>query len=116
MKISEGIIVNRKRYTQEFKQAVVKEAVEVGNAAQVARRHEITTNMIYRWMKQSKHQEFKQTRPNAKKVAQFTPSVDEYRAIEEENDKLKRILGEKDLEIEILRDLVKKVDPTYRRR
>ena len=29
---------------------------------------------------------------------------------------LKRLLGEKDLEIDILRDLVKKVDPTYRRR
>jgi transposase len=95
MKLSEGIIVNRKRYTQEFKQSVVKEAMEVGNAAQVARRHDITANMVYRWMKQSKHQEFKQTRPEGKKVAPFTPSVDEYRAIEEENDKLKRILGEK---------------------
>ncbi|KEO83696.1 transposase [Tumebacillus flagellatus] len=90
--------------------------MEVGNAAQVARRHEITANMVYRWMKQSKHQDFKQARPEAKKVAPFTPSMEEYRAIEEENDKLKRILGEKDLEIEILRDLVKKVDPTYRRR
>jgi hypothetical protein len=67
-------------------------------------------------MKQSKHQDFKQTRPNAKKVALFTQSVEEYRAIEEENEKLKRILGEKDLEIKILCDLVKKADPTYRRR
>jgi transposase len=108
--------VNRKRYTQEFKQSVVKEATDVGNAAQVARRHDITTNMIYRWMKQAKHQEFKQTPPDAKKLAPFTPTLEDYRVVEEENDKLKRILGEKDLEIEILRDLVKKVDPTYRRR
>lgn len=108
--------MNRKRYTQEFKLSVVKEALEVGNAAQVARRHDITANLVYRWIKQSKHQEFKQTRLDGKKVAPFTPTLDEYKAIEEENDKLKRILGEKDLEIEILRDLVKKIDPTYRRR
>lgn len=108
--------MKRTRYTLEFKQAIVKEVQEVGNAAQVARRYELRSDLVYRWVKQSKHQDFQQTRPEAKKVAVFVPTVDEFRAIEEENDKLKRILGEKDLEIEILRDLEKKVDPTYRRR
>ncbi|HLN89553.1 MAG TPA: transposase [Candidatus Binatia bacterium] len=108
--------MKRKRYTQEFKQQVVQEAVEVGNAALVARRHELMPKQVYDWIKQSKHQDWKQTSPGAKKVAPYTPSLQEFRAVEEENDKLKRILGDKDLEIEILRDLVKKVDPTYRRR
>jgi transposase-like protein len=108
--------MKRRRYTQEFKQQVVQEAVEVGNAAQVARRHDLIPTQVYEWMKKSKHQEWKQTRPDAKKVAPYAPSLEEFRDIEAENDKLKRILGEKDLEIEILRDLVKKQDPTYRRR
>ncbi|MBG9564392.1 transposase, partial [Brevibacillus agri] len=37
-----------------------------------------------------------------------------FRELETENDKLKKLLGEKDLEIAILRDLVKKVNPAYR--
>ena len=72
--------------------------------------------MVYQWIKQSKHHDWQATPAGAKKVATYTPTVEELRAIEEENDKLKRLLGEKDLEIEILRELVKKVDPTYRRR
>ena len=108
--------MKRKRYTQEFKKQVVQEAVEVGNAAQVARRHDLNPQQVYEWMKKSKHQEWKQTSPAAKKIAPYTPSLQEFTDIEAENDKLKRILGEKDLEIEILRDLVKKTDPTYRRR
>jgi transposase len=89
MKTSEGIIMNRKRYTQEFKQQVVKKA---------------------------KHQEFKQTRADGKKAAPYATTIEEFRKIEEENDKLKRIVGEKDLEINILRDLVKKLNPACPKR
>ena len=39
------------------------------------------------------------------------PSAKEFREIEVENNKLKNILGEKDLEIAILRDLLKKTNP-----
>ncbi len=48
---------------------------------------------------------------NPKKVAAYTPSPKEFQALEHENDKLKKLLGEKDLEIAILRDLVKKGEP-----
>ena len=40
-------------------------------------------------------------------MAPFTLRVEEDQVIEEDNVKLKRVLGEKDLEIEILRDLFK---------
>ena len=43
--------------------------------------------------------------PDAKKVNVYISSPQEYQQLENENDKLKRILGEKDLEIEILRGL-----------
>ncbi|WP_408646545.1 hypothetical protein [Tumebacillus avium] len=34
---------------------MVKEVQEVGNAAQVARRHELRSDLVYRWVKQTKH-------------------------------------------------------------
>lgn len=108
--------MKRNRYTQEFKQQIVQEAEEVGNTAQVARRHDLNLKMVYQWVKQSKHRDWQVTPAGAKKVAPYTPTAEELRVIEEENNTLKRLLGEKDLEIEILRELVKKVDPTYRRR
>ena len=108
--------MKRNRYTQEFKQQIVQETAEVGNTAQVARRHDLNPKMVYQWIKQSKHRDWQTTPTGAKKVVAYTPTAEELHAIEEENDKLKRLLGEKDLEIEILRELLKKSDPTYRRR
>jgi len=43
--------MKRKRYTQEFKNQVVKESLEVGNAAVVARKYDVSTNMVSRWIK-----------------------------------------------------------------
>jgi len=36
------------------------------------------------------------------------------KALESENEKLKKLLGEKDLEIAILKDLVKKTNPQFK--
>ncbi len=44
----------RKRYTEEFKQQVIKEAMETGNSAVVARRYELNTNMVARWVREFK--------------------------------------------------------------
>jgi len=43
-----------------------------------------------------------------KQTTSYVPSAKEFREIEVENNKLKNILGEKDLETAILRDLLKK--------
>ncbi|MFN3284153.1 MAG: transposase [Pseudothermotoga sp.] len=106
--------MQRKSYSLEFKQQVVQEAKEVGNASQVARRHGLTPKQVYDWIRQSKHSGWKNTEPDAKKVQAYIPSAQEFKEIESENDKLKKLLGEKDLEIEILRDLLKKTNPAYR--
>lgn len=108
--------MKRNRYTHEYKNQIVQEAVEVGNTAQVARRHDLNPKVVYLWVKQSKHRDWQTTPTDAKKVVAYTPTKEDLHEIEMENDKLKRLLGEKDLEIDILRDLVKKIDPTYRRR
>ena len=37
----------------------------------------------------------------------------DYRKLENENERLKKILGERDLEVAILRDLLEKQDPHW---
>jgi transposase-like protein len=70
--------------------------------------------MLNRWAREAKHRGWQTAAPDAKKVNAYVPSPREYQELENENDKLKRILGEKDLEIEILRDLLKKNNPAFR--
>lgn len=105
--------MDRRRYTQEFKQQVILEAQETGNAAQVAREHKISPNLLYTWIKKSKHREWKQAHPDAKKVLASTPTVEEYRELEQQVDKANHVINELALEIEILRDLLKKQNPDW---
>lgn len=99
--------MKRKRYTQEFKDQVVKESLEVGNAAIVARKHDLSPHMVNRWVREHKN-------PN-RIVAGSDSANGSYnqstKTLESENEKLKKLLGEKDLEIAILKDLVKKTNP-----
>lgn len=64
----------------------------------MARRHEISPNTIQGWVKRSRNP--KQTIASNNLVAS--------KEVEKENEQLKKILGEKDLEIAILKDLLKK--------
>ncbi|WP_027365977.1 transposase [Desulfotruncus alcoholivorax] len=100
--------MQRKRYPKEYKDQLIKEALEIGNAIQVAKRHEINVKTLYRWISESKHKAWQHTKGDAKKTTVYVPSHQEFKQLEKENDKLKQILGEKDLEIAILRDLIKK--------
>lgn len=100
--------MTRKTYPKEFKEQLIKEASEIGNVGQVAKRHEISPKALYRWISQSKHKSWQHTSGDAKKTAVYVPSHQEYKQLENENDKLKKLLGEKDLEIAILRELIKK--------
>ncbi|WP_412760888.1 transposase, partial [Paenibacillus validus] len=47
--------MQRKSYSIEFKQQLIQEALEAGNASQVARRHGIDGKMLARWIRQSTH-------------------------------------------------------------
>ena len=103
-----------KNYTKDFKEAVLQEVNETNNVAQVARRHELSSKTIYSWRKQSQSAAWNAAEGTAKKIAAYTPSAQEFKELEGENSQLKQLLGEKDLEIAILRDLVKKSQPGYR--
>lgn len=103
-----------KTYTKEFKEMVLQEVNESNDVAQVARRHELSTKTIYNWRKQSSHAAWKATDPSAKKTTTYTPTAQEFKELENENNQLKQLLGEKDLEIAVLRDLIKKSQPGCR--
>lgn len=108
--------MKRNRYPKELKDQIIQEAIQAGrgNASSVARRHGLDPKLLSRWIRDSKHKSWETASGEAKKVNVYVPSPHEFKELETENDKLKQLLGEKDLEIAILRDLVKKVNPGFR--
>lgn len=102
-----------KNYTKDFKEAVLREVRETNDVAQVARRHDLSTKTIYSWRKQAGSAAWNAAGGTAKKIVAYTPSAQEFKELEGENSQLKQLLGEKDLEIAILRDLIKKSQPGY---
>ena len=97
------------RRSPEEKKQIIKEALETGNSSIVARKHNITPSAVARWVKESKTDPMKEIINKAlKKTPGLSESLKETKQIEEQNLKLKKLIGEKELEIEILRDLLKK--------
>lgn len=95
--------MQRNTYTQEFKQQVIKEANETGNCTIVARRYDINPNVLARWVREHKG--------NGSITSNSIIVSSDVKQIEDENEKLKKLLGEKELENQILRDLIKKSNP-----
>ncbi|WP_010529239.1 transposase [Lentibacillus jeotgali] len=96
--------MRRTRYSEEFKMQAVKEAMDTEKPSVVARRYDLNANMVGRWVREYKNGKFGNT-----DVASV-PDIDT-KELSSENDHLKQLLGEKDLEIAVLRDLVKKQNP-----
>lgn len=108
--------MERRRYSKEFKEQVLREGEEAGNMALVARRHGLEPKQVRKWKAAAKHKSFAATPDEAKKVVSYQPSAQEFHQLESENSALKKLIGEKELELQILRDLVKKSNPGYRTR
>lgn len=43
--------MTRRKYTPEMKMQIVKEAIETGNGSIVARRHDISSSPVNRWVR-----------------------------------------------------------------
>ncbi|MFD2679424.1 transposase [Bacillus seohaeanensis] len=93
--------MKRKSYKTEFKIQVSREAINVENAALVARQYELSPTMVNRWVNEYK----------LGKYGMDEETTISYRNLSLENEKLKQLLGEKDLEIAILLDLIKNNSP-----
>jgi transposase-like protein len=96
--------MTRKDYTQEFKEQILRESQEVGNVSLVARRHNISPNTIHTWRRKAK--KIGSTKPlpadEAKRIKELEARLAK---ISTENDRLKRIVVEKELQITIMEEV-----------
>jgi putative transposase len=84
-----------KRYTEEQIIAILKEADADGSkVGEVLRRHGVPANTYYRW--------------KAKFAGMEISDAKRLRALEEENRRLKRIVADQTLNIQVLKDLLGK--------
>ena len=98
-----------KIHTEEFKRQVVKEAIETGNSSIVGRKHNVNASIVARWVRTEKPNPMMNMR---KKAMQSIPGLSEdpkeMKQAVEQTLQLKKLIGDKELEIAILRDLLKK--------
>ncbi len=86
--------MRKSRFTDEQKIAILAEAERGGKTAEVLRRHGISRETFYRWRKR-----YGGMQPNdAKKL----------RALEEENRRLKRVVADQALNLQVLKDVLGK--------
>lgn len=99
-----------RKHSDEFKKQVVKEALETGNSSLVGRKYDISPSIVARWVRAEKPNPMKSM---TRKALQVSPDLSEdpkeSKKAMDQNIQLKKLLGEKELEIEILRDLLKKM-------
>ena len=82
--------MKRNRYTDEKIVAILREAAAT-TVPQTARKHGVSEQSIYRWKKLYDGMQ--------------VSDVKELKAMREENSRLKKLLAERDLEIEIMREI-----------
>ena len=95
---------------EEFKKQVIKEAIETGNCSVVGRKYNISPSIVARWVRAQKQDPIiEMTKKALQKDSSLMEDPTEIKKAMEQNVQLKKLLGEKELEIEILRDLLKKM-------
>ena len=82
-----------KKFTNELKEQVIKECIEVGNITLVSNKHGLNPKTVNTWVNSSKNSE---QVADTKKIKQ-----------------LERTIKDRDLEIEVLRALLKKTYPHW---
>lgn len=78
----------KSNHTKEFREEVAKEAIESGNATATAKKYEVSPRNVYGWMKVYRDKNINQSKKT--------------------NRNYEKIIEEKDLEIMILKELLKK--------
>lgn len=97
----DGAEVAHTRYAEGQKLAVVQEAVETGNCAVIGRRHRIAENLVSQWQFQTLGG------VNTDLTSGGSEDVRACRTLAFGKERLDWRLGEKDLEIAVLKDLVR---------
>jgi transposase-like protein len=84
-----------KSYSLEEKNQIIKEVKETGNISLVAQKHKVPSSTVHSWLKSLENKEINLSKKTLKN--------------------LEKQLADKDLEIRILRDLLKKTSQAWLR-
>jgi transposase-like protein len=95
---------------EEKRMQIVREALSGVKIAVLARKHEVHPETIRNWVRDYGDQVGQDEIPSTDEQIQELKRLQE---VEDKYNKAVRILGEKELEIEILRELLKKKNPAY---
>lgn len=88
----------RRQWKIEEKVAILEEATE-GNVIEVCRKHNLSTGTFYTWKKR-----FEASGKEGLQV-KYEPKSKEHKAVEEENRILRKLLSDKDIELEVTREM-----------
>jgi len=91
----------KRRWTLEEKLAILKEA-ESGNVVEVCRKHNVSTGSFYNWKKKF------ETKGEEGLKVKYDTSSREMKEAEEKIRILRKLLTDKEIELEIQRELLKK--------
>lgn len=94
--------MGNKYYPPELKKRIVNEASSEKNISGVARRYGVSRNTLTQWMAEDQQ--------GVLGLERLPVNASEVDRMAKELAKMKQLLGEKELEIEILKDLVKKTN------
>ena len=89
---------------------IINECQEVGNVAMVARRHDVFPNTIHGWIRNNRKNGSVKRLPKQKDI-RMTELERRIELISTENNQLKNIVIEKELELAVLRELRDQVNP-----
>jgi hypothetical protein len=106
--------MKRIQYDLNFKMDIIRKGKEIGNFTAVARQHELDPKMVLRWARDLDRKDVNQLDGASVRQPQFIPTAEDFKQLEYENEKLKKLLAEQALEREILKDLLKKTNPSLR--
>ncbi|GIP36714.1 transposase [Paenibacillus sp. J2TS4] len=95
---------------EEVRLDVVRQALSGIKVGVLARNYDLHPETIRNWIRTYRDQVDVDELPPAEQQYQELKRLQE---IEEKYEKAKKVLGEKELEIEILRELLKKKNPAY---
>ena len=86
--------MSQRKYSDEFKEQIIRECQETGNIAIVARRYEMSPNTIHTWIR--KYRQRGSVKPLPRKEAARTKAIEQrLQEISLQNDQLKRLLADK---------------------
>lgn len=103
--------MQRKKYDMAFKERLIKEVLETGNASLIARKYGIHSSLVNRWVKTNKDEPYKKLQNSALASYQcLSREPTDLKSALEQNQQLRAIIGKKELEIVVLTDLLKKTN------